>query len=434
MYAPPQGHVDTRVNSRAAWSRMTNSRKPSGLAGLRVLDLTAEMGSLATRILAGLGADVIRIEPPGGHMERSYPPFAGGTPHPERSLIWFQFNAGKRSVTLDIETADGAALLRRLVASADLLVESQPTGLLESLGLGYHALRRAKPDLVYLSLSPFGQDGPYAHYLGSDLIGMAMGGLLYLCGDRDRPPVRVTVQQAYAQVGVQGAVAALIGYGRRQATGQGVLLDLSMQECMLSTLANNSLLYRANGTITQRAGGGRAHGTQGNRLIYQTVDGYFGFMRRPEGHIALQQWLDDEGIDAGMIVADLQGRPLYGEGAPPLEQIAQLEQVLEAFFRSRPKRELVREAQARNLIAAEIDSPLDLIQSDHLKARGFFVSVEDDALGGSVCAPGAPYISAVMPWRSARPPRLGEHNLEVYEGELGLSRQDLIALKAAGAI
>lgn len=413
---------------------MTDPSPSIGLDGLRVLDLTAEMGSLATRILAGLGSDVIRIEPPGGHPDRRRGPFAGGVPDPERNLIWFQFNAGKRGVTLNLDSADGRALFYRLVATADLLVESQPTGRLATLGLGYEALRRQRPELVQLSLSPFGQEGPYAGYLGSDLIGMAMGGLLYLCGDRDRPPTRVTVEQAYAQAAIQAAVAAQVGIWRQRQTGLGAWLDLSMQECMLSTLANNSLLYRANGTITERAGGGRAHARQGNRLIYPAADGYIGFMRRPEGHIALQQWLDDEGIDPGMIVADLQGRPLYGEGAPPVDLIAQLERVLEDFFVTRSKRDLVREAQRRNLIAAEVDSPLDLVTSDHLRARGFFVPIEDAAWGGVVCAPGAPFVAAGMPWRAARPPHLGEHNLAIYEQELGLSRQDLTALKAAGAI
>ncbi|MGI8552892.1 MAG: CaiB/BaiF CoA transferase family protein [Dehalococcoidia bacterium] len=413
---------------------MTASALPAGLGGVRVLDLTGEFGSLATRILASLGADVIRIEPRGGHPERRRGPFVGGIPHPERSLVWFQFNAGKRGVTLDLEMADGGEVFRRLVSTAELLIESQPVGRLAGLGLGYEALRSIRPDLVQLSLSPFGQEGPYAHYLASDLIGMAMGGLQYLCGDRDRPPVRPTVEQAYAQAGIQGAVAALIGFWRQQQTGLGAWIDFSMQEGMIWTLANNSLLNRANGSITRRAGGGRAGGTQGNRLIYRAADGSIGFMRRPESHIALQRWFDDLGIDPGVDVAALQGMPTYGEGAPPPESVARIEQALEHFFAQHPKRELVREAQARNLIAAEVVTPRDLVKSDHLEARGFFVEVDAPEYGGAIQAPGAPYISENMPWHSARPPRLGEHNLAIYEGELGYSREELVMLKSLGAI
>lgn len=413
---------------------MDASPAPVALAGLRVIELTANFGSLAGRLLAGLSADVIRIEPPAGHADRWRPPFAGGVPHLERSLIWLQFNAGKRSVTLDLDTADGRAVFRRLIATADLLIESLPVGQLASLGLGYEALARIRPELVQLSLSPFGQEGPYAGYLASDLVGLAMGGLLYLCGDPDRPPVRPTVEQAYAQAGIQGAVAALVGICRHRQTGAGALIDFSVQECLLWTLANNSLIYRAGGPVTRRAGGGRAHGSQGNRLIYAAADGYLGFMRRPERHTTLKQWLDDEGVDPGFDVASLQGRPSYGEGAPDPQLIVQLETALEQFFAGRPKRQVVREAQRRNQIASEVATPLDLVESDHLAARGFFVPVEASELGGTVIVPGAPYVSPLMPWRSARAPRLGEDTIAVYQGELGYSRQELITLKAAGAI
>lgn len=413
---------------------MADSAPQAALEGLRVLDLTAEAGSLATRILAGLGAEVIRLEPPGGHPDRRRPPFAGDIPDPERSLIWFQFNAGKKSVTLNLDSEDGRAAFRRLVALSDLLVESQPVGRLEALGLGYQALSALRPDLIHLSISPFGQDGPYAGYLASDLIDMAMGGLLYLCGDPDRPPVRVTAEQAYAQAGVQGAAAALVALWGREESGLGARIDFSIQEAMLWTLANNRLTYSGSGAITRRAGGGRADQSGGNRIIYPTADGFIGFLRRSDGHIALHHWLDDEGIETGMIVADLQGRPLYGEGAPPAELRAQLEAVLARFFAGRPKQELVREGQARNLIIAEVASPEDLVHSEHLAARGFFQQVETPALDGTVAAPGAPYHSEAMPWRNGRPPRIGEHNLEIYGGLLGFSRQAIITLRAVGAI
>jgi benzylsuccinate CoA-transferase BbsE subunit len=392
------------------------------------------MGSLATRFLAGLGADVIRIEPPGGHPDRRRPPFAGDMPDPERSLIWFQFNAGKLGITLNLDSDDGRALFRRLIGICDLLVESQPVGRMAELGLGYDAVAAVRPDLIQLSLSPFGQAGPYARYAGSDLIEMAMGGLMYLCGDPDRPPVRITAEQAYAQAGVQSAVAALVAVWGRRESGEGSMLDFSAEEAMLWTLANNRLTYSAGGSITRRAGGGRADLSGGNRIIYSCADGYVGFLRRSDGHIALHHWLDDEGVDTGIIVADLQGKPLYGEGAAAPEIRMRLEQVLSEFFATRTKRELVREGQRRNLIIAEVASPKDIIESDHLHERGFFETVEAPELGGSVQVPGAPYISSVMPWRSGRAPRIGEHNFYVYETLLGLSRSDVITLRAVGAI
>lgn len=413
---------------------MAAAPSETALAGLRVLDLTAEAGSLATRILAGLGADVIRIEPPGGHPDRRRPPFAGDIPDLEHSLVWFQFNAGKRGVTINLETEDGRALFKELVSIADVLVESQPVGRLDAWGLDWASLATVRPDLIHVAISAFGQEGPYAGYAGSDLIDMAMGGLMYLCGDPDRAPVRVTAEQAYAQAGVQGAVATLVAVWGREASGKGTYLDFSIQEAMLWTLANNRLTYSAGGSITKRAGGGRADLSGGNRIIYRAADGFIGFLRRSDGHIALHHWLDDEGVETGMIVADFQGKPIYGEGAPPQELRTQLERVLERFFAERPKRELVREGQARNLIIAEVASPRDLVESDHLRARGFFESVEDPVLGGEITVPGPPYRSEVMPWRGGRPPRIGEHNLDVFEELLGHGRQELITLCAVGAI
>jgi crotonobetainyl-CoA:carnitine CoA-transferase CaiB-like acyl-CoA transferase len=413
---------------------VTTASPPSPLSDLRVLDLTAEMGSLATRLLAGLGAEVIRIEPPGGHPDRRRPPFAGDLPDPERSLVWFQFNSGKLGITLNLDSADGREVLHRLLAISDVLVESQAAGALAGVGLGYDSLKSLRPDLIQLSLSPYGQDGPYAGYSASDLTEMAMGGLMYLCGDPDRPPVRVTAEQAYAQVGVQGAVAAMVAVWKRAMSGEGSLLDFSAEEAMTWTLGNNRLTYSATGTVSRRSGGGRADLSGGSRLIYPCADGYIAFMRRSDGHIALHHWLDDERVETGMIVADLQGRPLYGEGAPPPELRAQLERVLSGFFASRTKRDLVREGQRRNLIIAEVSSPKDLVESEHLRERGFLQSIETPPIDGTVMVPGAPYISTIMPWRNGRAPRLGEHNLQVYEGLLGYSRAEVITLRAVGAI
>ena len=404
------------------------------LHALRVLDLTAEMGSIGTRLLAGLGAEVIRIEPPGGHADRRRPPFAGNEPGVERSLVWFQFSAGKLGITLNLDQEDGRAIFRRLVAVADVLVESQPVGRLAELGLDYGNLCAIRPDLIQLSLSPFGQAGPYSRFAGSDLIEVAMGGLMYLCGDPDRPPVRVTAEQAYAQAGIQGTVAALVAVWQHAVTGEGALIDLSAEEAMTWTLANNRLTYSGTGAITKRAGGGRADLSGGNRIIYPCADGYVGFLRRSDGHIALHHWLDDEHVETGMIVADLQGKPLYGEGAASPELRARLEQVLQSFFATHKKRDLVREGQRRNLIIAEVASPGDLVESDHLRQRGFFERIDVPQFGGSVMAPGAPFVSRAMPWKSGRPPGLGEHNLFVYETLLGLERDEVITLRAIGAI
>ena len=409
------------------------NRQPA-LAPYRVLDLTTELGALCTRLLAGMGASVLRVEPPAGHSTRRRGPFLDGVLSPEHSLYWLQMNAGKRSVTLNLRTADGRALFRRLIEQSDIIVESLPVGELAGLGLGYAQLATVNPRLVLTSISAFGQDGPRAHDPGTDLIGMAAGGLMFLCGDRDRPPVRVTVEQAYAQAGIQAAVATMVAHAAREASGRGAHVDVSMQECMLTTLANNRLHWPAAGIVTHRAGGGRAFGDAGSRLIYRALDGYVGFMRRSEHHILLQHWLEDEGIDVGFSVAEWQGMPLYGPGSPPAERVAALEAALAALFARRRKHDLQTDAQARGLILAEVATPRDLAESEHLHARNYFVPVAYPAFYRTLTVPGAPFIASGAAWQTRRAPRIGEHNVEVYCGELGLTRGALSALKGAGTI
>src|SRR5262249_48664938 len=155
-----------------------------------------------------LGADVIAVEPPGGNAARRLGPFAGNVRDPERSLYWWAYSRNKRSVTANLHTDDGRALLRRLVATADFLIESGTPGTLAALGLGYADLVAMTPRLVYVSITPFGRDGPRAHWLDSDLILLAAGGPLILMGDADRPPARLPVPQAYQHAGAEAAVAA----------------------------------------------------------------------------------------------------------------------------------------------------------------------------------------------------------------------------------
>lgn len=404
------------------------------LDGIRVLDLTGEMGPLSTRLMAGMGGDVIRIEPPAGHPTRRRAPFHGNLPRPDRSLYWMGINAGKRGVTLGLHTADGRALFRRLAATADFVVESLPVGELNRAGLGAAELRAINPRLIVTSISAYGQSGPKAGDRGTDLIGMAAGGLMFLCGDRDRPPVRVTVEQGYAQAGLHAAAATMVALHRRHATGEGCHVDVSMQEAVTWTLANNRLHWPASGIISHRTGGGRAFGSGGTRLVYPTSDGFISFMRRPEGHIALQAWLDDAGVDLSFRIDGWQGKPLYGDGAPPEDEVAQLDAALAGFFAQGKKGDLNREGQARGLIIAAVATPADLLASEHLRVRGFWEEIYHPELQMTLPYPGAPFKLAVAPWRTGgRAPTLGEHNAEVY-GELGLGRAELATLAAVGAI
>ena len=166
---------------------------PGALHGLRVLDLSDDKGQFGTKFMADMGADVLKIEPPGGDPVRRLGPFYHDQDELDKSLYWFMLNTSKRSLTLDITTARGAELFKRLVATADFVVESFLPGTLERLGLGYETLTRVRPDIILTSITNYGQSGPYREYLATDLDALAMGGILYLCGDPDRPPTRVSV-------------------------------------------------------------------------------------------------------------------------------------------------------------------------------------------------------------------------------------------------
>lgn len=415
---------------------MTMSAPPTGaLAPYRVLDLTGELGMLCTRLFAGLGADVIALEPPGGHPARRRGPFLSVGGAPRTSFYWLQQGAGKRSVTLAPETADGRALLLRLLTAADVLVESLPAGMLDQLGLGWDVLRTRNPRLVLTSISPYGQTGPRAHDPGSDLTGMAAGGLMLLCGDPDRPPLRVTVEQAYAQAGIQAAAATLVGLAHRDVTGAGAHVDVSVQAAVTGTLANNRLLWWADHITTHRAGGGRAFGSTPDRLIYRTVDGYVGYMRRSEHHTNLQRWLDDTGIELPFKVTPWQNRPLQGEGSAPPEQVAMLETALSQHFAARRKHDIQVEMQRYGMICAEVATPLDLVTSEHLTERGYYQDVHYPGLDQTLRVPGAPFKGTATPWRTSPAPlRPGQHNAAIYRDELGLSPAQLATLKGVGAI
>ncbi|MFQ5699502.1 MAG: CoA transferase, partial [Myxococcota bacterium] len=178
------------------------------LSHLRVLDLSDERGIVCGWMLAELGADVIGIEPPGGSSLRGRAPFAGGEPDPERSLHWWAYGRGRRSVCLDLDTREGREAARALAERTDVLIESDAPGVLAARGLGYEDLAHVNPGLVYVSITPFGQTGPKARWRGTDLTVLASGGPLWLCGDEDRPPVRVSVPQAFPHAAAEAAAAA----------------------------------------------------------------------------------------------------------------------------------------------------------------------------------------------------------------------------------
>ena len=408
------------------------SAAPGLLDGYRVLDLTDESGVFCTKVLAGLGADVIRIEPPGGHPMRGRAPFYGGQPDPEKSLYWFNFNFNKRGITLDIAAPEGRDLLKRLAQGADFLVECFPPGHLAGLGLGYENLSASVPRLIVTSITPFGQSGPYSQYQASDLTLCAMGGLSYVIGDEDTPPAWTNSEVAYHQAGAQAAVGSMMAHYFRELTGEGQHVDVSIQECVMVAMKPVDLNYKVDGQVPIRRWYTSSFpGAPYLPSIFKTKDSGWvvGAPSYWPGRDRVRDWLASEGLGSDLFDPSWDGFFLRGEEGTA-EQMKRLNEMFSALCAKHTLAELVEPGQARGVHMGPVNSARELLSDPHLAERGFFHEVEHPELGRRLLYPGAPFQFSETPWRMERgAPLLGEHNQEVYAGELGLSAATLAALK-----
>jgi benzylsuccinate CoA-transferase BbsE subunit len=410
------------------------------LAPYRVLDLTDSRGLLCGKMLADLGADVVQVEPPSGSDGRRIGPFYKDEPGVERSLFWWASCANKRGVTLDCSTADGGALLRRLIAEADFLIESFDPGFMAANGLSYADLQAINPRLVMVSITAFGQDGPYADYLASDIVGMALGGFMHLTGDGDRPPLRVSMPQFYQHGSAAGAAGAMIAHTHRALTGEGQHVDVSCQQAVARTLAHAPQIWDIEGAVLQRMGVYRqTSGENRVRINWPCADGYVNYMLQGGGVApstrALFHWMEEDGFDVASLQAIEWESMGYGRITP--EVMDTVVGPMADFFMRHTREELTHESVSRRILLFPVATPSDLRQHPQLEARGYFTALEHPELGTTIDYPGA-FIkngdgSAVAGLRR-RAPLVGEHNVEVYGGELGLPASEIEALRRGGVI
>lgn len=421
------------------------------LGDIRVLDLSDEKGVYCTKLLADLGADVLRIEPPGGHPMRNLGPFFKDEPDPEKSLYWFHFNTSKRSITLNLENADGRELFKRLVKTADVVVETFSPGYLEKIGLGYEVLQELNPELILASITPFGQTGPYRDFEGSDLVAQAMGGLMYLAGFPEDPPHMLGCSQAYHSASVEAAVGTMIALYTREMTGKGQQVDVSLQESVLLSMETAMQHYDMRKEVRSRSAredaiipGIGLYPCSGGYIFSYVVAGF------GAGLDVLVDWMDSEGMAGDLkdpkwdevweLLADMKQLVALASDPEALmarfEQFGQINGLLKTFLAGKDKQQIFDEASERRIMMTPVQDARDLTESIQLEALGFFIDVEHPELGQSIKYPGAPYyhISETQ-WRiSKRAPLIGEHNLEVYENELGMSKKQLAILKSQGSI
>ena len=391
------------------------------LSPYRVLDLTAEIGGLSTMVLAGLGAEVIRVEPPGGHPTRKRGPML--REDEDSSLYWAQMNAGKRSITLDLENESDRERLRTLCETANFLFESDAPGTMASRGLGYDDLRERAPQLIYISITPFGQTGPKSMWAASDLIGHVSGGLSSLVGDPDRAPLRPSVEQAYNITALNAGSAAMIALHARHLTGRGQHVDVSMQAAMANTLGNARLYWEMDGIITERAGGARAFADRATRIIYPCADGYVAFVRVPASMIRLHHWMTAEGANPQFDAERWASIAIAGDNLPTEAEVKELETEIEAFFAAHGAQALYESGQHFNVMICPVNTMQDIVDSPQLNAREFFDQVDDPALG-RLKAPGAPLKMSATPWQTRPAPTVGQHNSEILTGSPARSEKE----------
>ena len=398
---------------------MSESRSAQALSPYRAIDLTREIGALATRVLAGLGVDVIRVEPPGGHPTRQRGPMMAADGN-EHSLYWAQMNAGKRSIALDLDDPSDRERLLMLCESADFLFESDAPGVLAARGLGYEDVAKRAPELIYVSITPFGQTGPKSMWAASDLIGHVSGGLSSLCGDPDRAPLRPSVEQAYNITALNAGSAAMFALHARHLSGRGQHVDVAMQAAMANTLGNARLYWEMDGIVTKRAGGARAFADRATRIIYPCADGYVAFVRVPASIPALHRWMTAEGAEPRFDPNFWASISIAGTQLPSEQAVVELEAELETFFAAHGAQHLYESGQDHKVMICPVNTMQDLVDSPQLDARSFFTEVDDPALG-TLRTPGAPLKMSATPWREQPAPQVGQDNAEIF-AELDRSR------------
>lgn len=426
-----------------------SSDTPAALDDVRVLDLTGTAGQYATKLLADLGADVVRLEPPSGSAARRCPPFADDIPDPNRSLAFWYWNTNKRSVTLDLTTEDGRALFRRLLPRFDILVHTFAPVEAAALGLAPAALAAAHPPLIECAITPFGEWGPHADYAGSDLIVAAMSGLMTLAGYPDRAPTMPPGEQAAVCGGIQAAQGTLLALLARDRTGAGQRVEVSQQEAMSMTQETAMQTWDMRREIRKRQGEAKLLPGVGT---YACADGYVYTMVGVPGFGApmpvLVRWMDEEGMAGDLMeerwqamLAGVNLRELTAMWSQPdklqemTQRFAHVDALITAFLARKTKQELYEGGQARRLLIGPVNSARDLRENKQLTARDWWTEVLHPELERTVTYPGAPYHHSETPWRiRRRPPLLGEHTLELLEGELGLTREQTGMLMGAGVI
>ena len=380
------------------------------LSGISVLDLSQGVaGPFCAKLLAGLGAEVIKVEPPGtGDSSRSSGPFLGESSTIESSALYSYINTSKKSVTLDPAIPSQAKAIKRLADDCDILVESFTPGRLESLSLGYADLSQANPGMIFVSVTPFGQTGPYSHYKGSDIVAQAAGALMYTIGLPDKEPLKVGGESGLYATGVSAFSATMLAVYVRDTQGFGQHVDISAMEVMTVSQIHSSIYAQFGRTPARRV-----------TNLVRAKDGWVS----PGLETGVQQGTWPK-------VCELIGKPELAEDPRFDSQEARranqqdLLDVIADWAGTKPKEEIYHTLQALRTITGYVATVEDLLTSEQFVYREFFQTVSDPTFG-DVAHPGAPFRIDGSEWQLHQAPRLGENNEEILCQRLGLSLEEL---------
>lgn len=386
------------------------------LGGFRVLELAGAGGAtFCGRMLAEFGAEVIKLEPPGGCETRRRGPFWDRPGLPPLSLSFLANNLRKKGITLDLGEADGRELFRALVRIADAVVESTPPGALASLGVDYGDVKGLNPRLVWTSITPFGKSGPKEAWRANDLVAFAAGGLMYISGKPEGPPVVGPDEQAYRIGGSHGAFGTLAALWARQESGAGQLVEVSLQEC-LAAQENTISDFSRKGEVIPRTGSQHRRAVPGR--IYPCKDGFVHLIVVHTQAGVWERFLDWVGRPVELL------DPKYEDSTYRRAHAERVDRVSRAFCRNRTKAELYRAAQERHIPCTPVNTPADFVNDEQIRSREFLTTVA--VRGERMAMLGLPFKSTETEWSAPRSaPEIGEHNTEVFGTLLGLQPKEI---------
>ena len=400
------------------------------LEGIRVVEFCDEIGSYCGKLLADLGAEVIKVEPPGGGWQRHTPPYFRDEEGVDTSLQFWIHNTSKRSVVLDLEDEEGRRLARKLALTAHVVLEDFPPGYLAERGLGYEELRQEKPSLVYTSITGFGQWGPHAHWAYSDIVGQAMGGVMTLAGEPEDPPNMIVGNQANICASIDAAQGTLIALLHAERTGKGQHVDVSAQEAISpaqETAMQTWDLQKRNRVRTGEKG--MIPVELPGLGVYRAKDGWVQLMvLAPAGKDFpdFVDWMRERGMAGDLdeepyaslcrqlsmaFLTQVMGNP--ESAAELIPQLAHINELVKAFVASLGAVEAYEEGQRRQLLIGLVSTPKDLAENRQLRARNWYRPLQFDWLNATIEFPGPPYRLSETPAALGRPPRLGEHTDEI---------------------